>query len=71
VWLTARGKTQFREYTGQQHYMAQDRVPLHFGLGAPTRVDTITVVWPSGIVQTLTNVSANRTITVVEPAATP
>jgi hypothetical protein len=66
VFVTAQGKTQFREYTGQ-HYMAQDAVPIHFGLGQTTQVDSLTVQWPSGITQTVVNLQPNRSILVVEP----
>ena len=43
-------------------------VPLvsHFGLGDATNVDTLRIEWPSGIVQTLTNVGARQILTVVE-----
>ena len=64
--LVAGGKTQYRQYFGQ-HYMGQDYIPVHFGLGAATSVASLTIEWPSGTTQTLTNISANQTITVVEP----
>ena len=64
--LTAGGETQFREYTGQQHYMAQNHTPVHFGLGRATSVNTLTIQWPSGTVDTLHSVPANSTIRVVE-----
>jgi hypothetical protein len=63
--LVAGGKTQYREYTGQ-HYMSQNHIPVHFGLGRATRVGSLTITWPSGIVQTLNNIAINQTITVVE-----
>jgi enediyne biosynthesis protein E4 len=64
--LIARGKTQYREYTGQ-HYMSQNYIPVHFGLGKATRVKSLSITWPSGTRQTLTNIDINQTITVVEP----
>jgi len=64
--LVAGNKTQYREYTGQ-HYMSQNYIPVHFGLGPATRVASLTITWPSGTVQTLTNININQTITVVEP----
>src|SRR5882757_9700245 len=66
--LVAGGKTQYREYTGE-HYMGQDYIPVHFGLGPATIVASLTITWPSGTVQTLTNVAVNQTITVIESAA--
>jgi hypothetical protein len=43
-------------------------VPLvaHFGLGDAASADTMRIEWPSGIVQTLTNVAARQILTVVE-----
>jgi len=64
--LVAGGRTQHREYTGQ-HYMSQNYIPVHFGLGRAPRVTSLTITWPSGTVQTLTNLAINQTISVVEP----
>jgi hypothetical protein len=36
------------------------------GLGSAAQVDELTIRWPSGIVQTLHNIPANRRIRVVE-----
>ena len=38
----------------------------HFGLGQDTEITTITVQWPSGIVDTLENVAVDQTIVIVE-----
>jgi enediyne biosynthesis protein E4 len=65
--LVAGGKTQYTEYTGQ-HYMGQNYIPIHFGLGQATSVGSLTIQWPSGTRQKLTNIAANQTITVVEPS---
>src|SRR5207302_6930044 len=45
-------------------YMSTVDDRLHFGLGAATRVDTLTVRWPDGRSQVLTDVSVNRVLTV-------
>jgi hypothetical protein len=42
---------------------------LHFGLGASTQVDSLVVVWPDRRTQVLTNVAANRTITLTQDSA--
>jgi len=67
--LKAGGQKQSREYFGQ-HYMAQNCVSIHFGLGTETNVDVLTIFWPSGIRQTLRNLTVNQTLTVTE-ASTP
>lgn len=38
----------------------------HFGLGGATNVDLLRIEWPSGIVQTLTNVAPGQMLTVKE-----
>jgi hypothetical protein len=66
VELSVNGQAQMQVKLGPSHYMCQDNTPLHFGLGAATVVDSITVTWPSGRVQTLQNVSAGQTLEIVE-----
>jgi hypothetical protein len=63
--LKAGVRTQYREYTGQ-HYMSQNYIPVHFGLGHAANVNSLTITWPSGRRQRLTNIAINQTITVVE-----
>ncbi len=41
---------------------------VHFGVGAATTVDRVTIKWPSGHVQRLEAVPANQTLEVVEPS---
>ena len=43
---------------------------LHVGLGAAAAVDTLTVVWPNGRYQTLTNVAADQMLTLRQAEAT-
>ena len=47
-------------------YISQNDFRLHFGLEKRTSVDRIEVRWPSGAVDTLTNVSVNKIVTVKE-----
>jgi hypothetical protein len=51
--------------TGGEFY-SQGLAPIHFGLGNINVIDSITVYWPSGIVQKLDNISANQEITIIE-----
>ncbi len=59
--------TQTRQYFGEGggNLYSQSAAPLHFGVGAATVVD-VTVKWPSGIVQTLSNVTTNQILTITE-----
>jgi hypothetical protein len=47
-------------------YISQNDLRLHFGLEKRTVVDLIQVRWPSGAVDTLTNISVNKVVTVKE-----
>jgi hypothetical protein len=56
---------QMREISGQGRGL-ENGLRCHFGLGDATNVTTLRIEWPSGIVQELPNVPANRFLTVVE-----
>jgi hypothetical protein len=47
-------------------YLSQSELPLTFGLGSEARVTGLDVRWPSGQVDTIGSVEANRTITIIE-----
>jgi ASPIC and UnbV/FG-GAP-like repeat len=68
VSLEAAGKSQFRAVNegGGGVLQAQGSGPLHFGLGAAKRVDTLQIRWPSGRNQTIANIGANQLVTLVE-----
>jgi hypothetical protein len=58
--------SQFAERTTTVGYASSADVPLHFGLAGAAVVPKIEIRWPSGIVQTLTDVKADRVIEVTE-----
>ena len=60
------GQQQFREVSGGSGYLSQPSLAQEFGLGTATQIDQLTVVWPSGIVQTLDNLAANQVLSLVE-----
>ena len=39
---------------------------MHFGLGQSILIDSLTIKWPSGIVQKLFNIPVNQTLTIME-----
>ena|GEM_PF-978622 len=60
--------TQIREVgAGTAGPFAQNMLPVHFGLGRCMRIDSLIALWPSGIVQTFTDVDANQVLTIIEP----
>jgi hypothetical protein len=66
VILTAGGVQQLREQNGGVHRVAQNFQRVHFGLAGNTVARTVTVYWPSGVVQTLANVPADQILQVTE-----
>ena len=67
ITVVAGGKTQIREIASGGSMMGQNMMEAHFGLGAATVADSVTIRWPSGTVQTLTDVAVNQRLTVTEP----
>lgn len=58
---------QFAESTTTVGYASSADCGAHFGLGDMASVPKIEIHWPSGTVQTLTNVKAGQVLTVTEP----
>ena len=59
VYVTAGGVTQLREQNGGYHRWSQNSQRLHFGLAGDQTVDTLRIEWPSGLIDTFSNVAAN------------
>ena len=59
---------QVREVRAGYGYMGSNDVRLTLGLGQYATIDTLQVFWPSGAVQTLVGLAADREIVVVEAA---
>ena len=67
ITVSSAGSTQHRTVTAGSSQMSQHTLAAHFGLGEAAHVDTLTVRWPSGRSQTLTDVAANQVLVVTEP----
>ena len=59
--------TQYNHMTTSVGYASSSDGPVHFGLGADDRAETMEIRWPSGIVQTLHDIVADQKIKVTEP----
>lgn len=70
VKVTTAAGPQWAMVTTSGSYLSAGDPRVHFGLGANAVADSIEVRWPSGIVQTLTNVRGDRQVQVDEPAKT-
>ncbi|HLZ45538.1 MAG TPA: VCBS repeat-containing protein [Gemmatimonadales bacterium] len=69
VMIAAGGKHQMIEVVPTRGFESAVDPRPHFGLGTTRVVDSLTVIWPSGRFQTLTNVPADRFITLSQADA--
>jgi hypothetical protein len=67
IRIVAGGQTQFSYKSTASGYASSSAGPVHFGLGTAKMVDEIEVRWPSGTVQVLKNIAADRILPVTEP----
>jgi enediyne biosynthesis protein E4 len=66
VKVVAGDLSQIDEVRSGDSYISQSDLRLHFGLELRTKIDLIEVRWPSGTVDKVTNVGANRIVTIKE-----
>jgi hypothetical protein len=66
---TVAGQALVREMFPVNSFRSQMPNVVHFGLGAATSVDRLTIRWPSGQVQTFTNLAGDRHILIDEELA--
>ena len=64
--LTAGGQTLWREVKAGSSYLAQNDTRVHFGLGGAKIVERLEVRWPSGQIDVLKDVPADRIVTLRE-----
>jgi len=57
---------QVDEVRSADSYISQSDLRLHFGLEKKTKIDLIEVRWPSGTVDKITNINANKILTIKE-----
>ena len=69
VTAFAGSNRQRRDVDGGSGYLSQPSLPVEFGFGITTTVDSLVINWPSGVRQTVTSVSTNQRITVSESDA--
>jgi hypothetical protein len=65
--LVTGDRSQIREVKSGASYLAQSDLRVLFGLGSATRIDRLSIRWPRGQVQTLSNPPVDRYSTIVEP----
>jgi len=70
VGVKSAGVWQSREVDGGSGFSSQNSIPLEFGLGASTVVDSVVVYWSSGLTSTVTQPAINGSIAITEPLRT-
>jgi hypothetical protein len=70
IKVIGKSGTQYNHQTSSVCYASSSLGPVHFGLGADRVATKVEFTWPSGIVQTLENVAADRIVKVKEAAPT-
>jgi len=69
IKVVTKSGTQYNHQTSSVCYASSSLGPVHFGLGPDARALKVEITWPSGIVQTMENVDADRILKVTESAA--
>ena len=67
--LTGGGRRWVREVTTGGSYLSASDVRAHFGLGAVSRIERLTIRWPSGVTQSIANPPADQLLTIREATA--
>jgi len=58
--VVTKAGTQYSHMTTSLGYASSSHGPVHFGLGTEARAEQVAIRWPSGVVQTLHDVPADR-----------
>ena len=66
AFYAGKERWQMREITGGDGGYSSSPISAHFGLGDATKIDTIRIEWPSGIVQELRDVPIRQYLRVTE-----
>jgi hypothetical protein len=71
IHVTTASSSQWATATTASGYLSSCDRRVHFGLGADAVAETVEIRWPSGIVQTLRRVAADRILQVDEERKEP
>ncbi|MES9993378.1 MAG: CRTAC1 family protein, partial [Candidatus Thiodiazotropha sp.] len=70
IIATAGGISQLRMLSGGMHMYSQNHQRIHFGLGQNERIDQITIYWPNGVIQGISDIPADQLLKVIEDVDT-
>jgi len=60
IHVKAGGMSQIREIAGAGSYLSTSDFRAHFGLGQSTQIDSVEVIWPSGLRQEFHHIKADQ-----------
>ena len=66
VKVTSGGRSQIDEVMSGSSYYSQNDLRLHFGLGSAKHVDSIEILWPSGLKENIKDVLVNQLLIIQE-----
>ncbi len=66
IKVATKSGAQYNHMTTSVCYASSSDGPVHFGLGPDTRAESVEIRWPSGTVQTVHNIAADRIFSVRE-----
>ncbi len=66
IKITAGGMTQTDQIRSGGSYLSQGDLRVHFGVGGATKIDSVEIRWPSGTVDVIKNLDADRFYSVLE-----
>jgi hypothetical protein len=66
ISIVAAGVTQTDEIHSGGSYLSQNDLRIHFGIGTSEKIQSVTIHWPSGRVETLNNLAVDKYYSVLE-----
>jgi hypothetical protein len=66
VHIVAGGVSQVEEIHSGGSYLSQSDTRVHFGLGSASAIESVEVIWPSGKIDKLTNLTADKFYFILE-----
>jgi len=66
VKITAGGMTQTEEIHSGGSYLSQNDLRVHFGLGAAKKIESVEIRWPTGKIETMKDLDADKFYSVLE-----
>ncbi len=66
IKIVAGGMTQTDEIHSGGSYLSQNDLRIHFGLGSAERIDHVEIRWPSGAIDKIENLAADKFYSVLE-----